>query len=184
MSQADKRVPRWAGKLNRNRRANQPAERPTPKATYPATQSVAAPTKAHADDLTSQRISDGIMVAMAAALVVGNLLWFLTRSQSNEVDLQRCDAVAQMLAEVAQKREEKLTDAQWQQFADKLTAQAEAILQEINSEKSAPAKQCLQWALQYRIPRVLKYGRYRATHQEMATRHLLEEARYHLRAGE
>lgn len=125
-------------------------------------------------------IFDPWLWGAVALLAIGNGLWFWMQPQPNLVDNQRYHEVEQFLADVRQKRHAKVSSEEWDRFAAALTEKAENLLLELDSEQEAPARQCLQWALQYRLPKILKYGRYRSTYQEVAYEHLLQEAQRQL----
>ncbi|MDB5347805.1 MAG: hypothetical protein JWP89_6182 [Schlesneria sp.] len=117
--------------------------------------------------------------AVVVLLVVnGVVLWL--QPPSNAVDEKRYEIVHEMLTEIRQKRAAQPTNEEWDSFAIAMTQKAESLMNELSEDGDAPARQCLQWALQYRLPRVLKYGRYRASYQEAAYEHLLQEAKRHL----
>lgn len=125
-------------------------------------------------------LRDPLLWRAAVALVVVNGIVLWLQPRSNSADEKRYEIVHEMLTEIRQKRAAQPTNEEWDSFAIAMTQKAESLMNELSEDGDAPARQCLQWALQYRLPRVLKYGRYRASYQEAAYEHLLQEAKRHL----
>jgi hypothetical protein len=106
-------------------------------------------------------------------------LWFLLPRRVNEAGIQRLGKTAAVLHRVQQKRASKPTDAEWEEFVAKLKADVEPLLADLANDDE-PVTLSLRWAVQHRLPNVLKHGRFRKSHEEIAYANLLLEARRQL----